>query len=328
MNDLDILIRLDDWPKVQEIYFSLGYIPLGFGWGGEKGKAAKYSHTGLSYISSDFHCITGTQWGLKSPTSKYTVKSENIWQSTSEFYFNGLTINKLSTEFNLLHLILHMGVYKCGIRDCMDVYNLLLSDQNFDEDKFVELCKKSNAIDKAHFTLQLANLCSGSINDSLLQNLKPINNNFLNRRLNSRLRMTEESGDMQLSYNDYFHEVEMTVFYFSIFHHFHKKLLLYLRLFRLMIWPKASLLQKMADFVSFPSMSKWLITRIKGPYYTFSLIGEEIGLKVTILLFAKMFFDTIISIKNYFFKKESYFGYLKKRGLNPDEIKRAVKEIQ
>ncbi len=328
MNDFDMLIHLEDWPKVQEIYFKLGYIPLGFGWGGEKGKAAKYSHAGLSFISPNFQCITGTQWGLKSPTSKYTVQADDIWQNTKEFEFGGLEIRQLSAEYNLLHLILHMGIYKCGIRDCMDIYNLLLSEEHFNENKFVELCKKSDAVDKAWFTLQLTNLCSGSIPESLLEKLSPVKKNFLGKRLDSRLKMALKTGDMQLSYNDYFHEVEMTVFYFSLYHHFHKKLFLYLYLVKLMFWPKANLLQKMADFSSDPGVLKWIGARIKAPFLTFSLIGEEIGLKITLLLFVKMLFDTIISVKNYFIKKETYFEYLKNRGLNPDDIKRAVKEIQ
>jgi hypothetical protein len=157
MNDFDMLIRAGDWPKVQEIYFRLGYIPLGFGWGGEKGKAAKFSHAGLSFISPDFTCITGTQWGLKSPTSSYKVNIDNIWKAVKDFDFNGLNIHRLSTEYNLLHLILHMGLYKCGIRDCMDVYNLLLSSKDFDEDKFVTICRQSGATDKAVFTLRLTN---------------------------------------------------------------------------------------------------------------------------------------------------------------------------
>jgi len=328
MNDFDMLIHLDDWPKVQEIFFRLGYIPLGFGWGGEKGKAAKYSHAGLSFMSPNYKCITGTQWGIKSPTSKYTIKAADIWKETLDFEFNGLKIKQLSPEYNVLHLILHMGVYKIGIRDCMDIYNLLLADENFKENKFIELCKKSNAVDKAWFTLQLTNLCSGTTSLSLLEKLRPEKENFLVRRLNARLRMSEKTGDMQLSYNDYFHDVEMVVFTISIFPEFHKKLFLYFKLFKIMFWPKAELLLKLSDYTAFPGIFKWVGARFKAPYYTFSLIGEEIGIKITILLFVKTFFDILISLKNYILKKESYIEYLTNRGLNVEEIKNAVKEIQ
>jgi hypothetical protein len=60
----------------------------------------------------------------------------------------------------------------------------------------------------------------------------------------------------------------------------------------------------------------------------FSLIAEEIGWKFSLLLFVKLFFDTLFSLKNYFFKQESYFSYLKKIGINPSEIEKVVKNIQ
>src|SRR5690606_24702836 len=62
MNDFDILIHLKDWDRIQDIYLELGYIPLGFGWSGEKEKPAKFSHVGMSFISPDLSCIMGSQW--------------------------------------------------------------------------------------------------------------------------------------------------------------------------------------------------------------------------------------------------------------------------
>lgn len=32
MNDFDILIKKEDWDRIQDVYLRLGYIPLGFGW--------------------------------------------------------------------------------------------------------------------------------------------------------------------------------------------------------------------------------------------------------------------------------------------------------
>ncbi|MBN1182875.1 MAG: nucleotidyltransferase family protein [Bacteroidales bacterium] len=328
MNDFDMLIHPADWTKVQRIYQDLGYIPLGFGWGGEKDKAAKFSHAGLSYISPNHHCITGTQWGLKSPTSKYTVPLDDLWKNTSSFTFEGVPIRQLSTPYNLLHLILHMGTFKCGIRDCMDIYNLMLADKNWDKDYFIDICRLSNAVDKAWFTLQLTNFCSDAVPSTLLEKLKPKKRSFLVRRYYSRRKMAEKTGDMQLSYNDYFHEVEMTVFYFSLIHTFHQKGYFYCRLLRQMLWPKRDVVKKLSDLTGKPGFRERLKARLKAPYMVFALIGEEIGVGVVILLFIKMFLDTIISLKNYIFKKESYFTYLKNRGINPEEIKRVVKGIQ
>jgi hypothetical protein len=328
MNDFDMLIRVQDWKKVQEIYLKLNYIPLGFGWGGEKGEVARYSHAGLSYISPNYCCITGTQWGIKSPTSSYKIDIDEAWTTASNFMFDGIEVKQFSAEYNLLHLILHMGIYKCGIRDCMDVYNLLLSEQKFDEDYFVEICYKANAVDKAFFTLKLTDLCCGSISKTLIEKLIPNTKSFLYSRLEERLKMAETTGDMQLAYNDCFHEIEMTVFYFSLFSTFHRKIWLFLRMLVQLFWPDNDLVIKLSALSGKINLWQKVKARIKAPYLVFSLISEEIGSGITTLLLLKMFFDSIISIKNYFVKKESYFEYLKNKGIDSNAIQKAVKNIQ
>ncbi|MGB0949339.1 MAG: nucleotidyltransferase family protein [Marinirhabdus sp.] len=82
MNDFDILIHANDWVKVQTIYEELNYIPLGFGWAGEKQKPANFSHVGTPFISSNFLCIVGTQWGIKAPTARYKVDINKVWKNT------------------------------------------------------------------------------------------------------------------------------------------------------------------------------------------------------------------------------------------------------
>jgi len=328
MNDFDMLVHLSDWPKIQEIYQKLGYIPLGNGWSGEKGDAAKFSHAGLSFLSPNYKCITGTQWGLKSPTSKYKVDINDLWATALDFDYHGVGVKQLSAEYNILHLILHMGTYKCGIRDCMDIYNLMLTGKNIDYTKLADILKQSNTADKAWFTLNLTDKCSDAVDKSFLNELNPAKKSFLVRRLESRLKMSERTGDMQLSYNDQFHEVEMIVFYFGLFHVFHKKVYFFLKLVRQMFFPPKSLAYKLSDLDENSGFFKKIKARIKSPYFVFSLIGEEIGMKITFLLFVKLMVDTLLSVRFYFVKKEVYFEYLRKRGIDPKDIRRVVKGIQ
>ncbi len=328
MNDFDMLIRPGDWVKAQEIYDSLGYIPLGFGWSGEKQEAASFSHAGMSFISPDFHCITGTQWGLKSPTSRYNKEIiGDIWKTTEETDYCGLKLKKLSPEYNLLHLILHMGLYKIGIRDCMDVYNLL-AVETIDEDEFLRIASEANAVSKSWFTLMLTHHCSGSVSPTLLSALERNAGGFIRRRLEKRLKMAERTGDMQLSYNDYFHDVEMVVFSFNLYSRFHEKVPYFLRVFAMMFWPKRELALKFCDRTDRPTLWNRLVARLKGPYFTFSLIGEEIGLGVTMLLFVKLFADLLLSVQFYFRRREDYFSYLEKRNVDPEAIRAVVRNIQ
>jgi len=328
MNDFDILVHKEDWVKVQNIYHKLGYIPLGFGWSGEKKEAAKFSHTGISFISPNFQCIVGTQWGLKSPTTKYNDLIDLAWTQTEPFDFYGVPVKKLSTPFNLLHLVLHLGIFKCGIRDCMDIYNLLLTDKEIDKTEISELFRNANASDKAYFALVLSNLCSKSIPNELLQEVKPQKNGFVMKRLKKRLKAAEEAGDLHISYNDYFQDIEKNVIYFNLFTKFHQRIGFLAKIIRQIYFPKAKIALRLSDSLHKPTFANLLKARLKAPYYVFSLIAEEIGWKFSLLLFVKLFFDTLFSLKNYFFKQESYFSYLKKIGINPSEIEKVVKNIQ
>jgi len=327
MNDFDILIHKKDWDRVQYIYLRMGFIPLGFGWGGEKEKPADYSHVGMAFISPDYSCIMGSQWGLKSPTSSYNVNMEDVWSSAIEFNFEGLKLKALSNEYTLLHLILHMGIYKCGIRDCMDVYNLILV-KDIDQSKFLQIVKESKSLDKAYFTLSMSNLCVKTFSEDLMRKLIGSNRGYLKRRANKRIHSADISGDFQISYNDYFQDIEKDVIYFNLFSQFHLKFPFYLKILKKIYFSNSATRLKLSDKAHSPAIWNKLIGLFKAPYYIFSLIAQEIGWKFTVLLFLKLFVDLISSPINYIFKKESYFDYLKSRGIDPKEIANAVKNIQ
>lgn len=327
MNDFDILVRREDWDRIQDIYLGLGYIPLGFGWSGEKEKPAKFSHVGMSFISPDYKCIIGTQWGLKSPTAGYTVNIDEAWSESVEFTFCNVPVRALSPEYNLLHLVLHMGVYKCGIRDCMDVYNLVLK-QSFNEEKFFRIVQQAGALEKAWFTLNLCQLCCAALRPDFLTRFNTKKNHFLNRRLKMRLRVAVKQPDFQVSYNDYFQDIEKVVIYFNLFPKFHRKFVLYLKVLQLIYFPKKEVCLKLSDRYPNDSLLEGFMARLRAPYLVFSLIAQEIGWKFTVLLFVKLWVDLVISLKNYILPSESYFDYLKKRGIDPKEIVAAVKDIQ
>ncbi len=328
MNDFDMLVHMEDWGRIQDIFFGLDYIPLGFGWSGEKQEPTKFSHTGIPFISRNYHCITGTQWGLKSPTARYTVDLDEAWAQSRDFDFYGLKLKQLSPSYNLLHLILHMGVYKCGIRDCMDVYNLLQQHPDLDEDELVDLFARSNATDKARFTLQLTDLCAEVVSPTLLEKLDQPRGGYLPRRLASRQQLVEKTGDMQHAYHDYFQDIEHTLFNFNLYPRFHQRLYSFFKLNGLIVWPRSEIMRKLSDLTPDASLGQKIQARIKAPYLVFALIAEEIGWGITMLLFAKLSVDLVMSLKNYFVKQPSYLDYLKERGVNPKDIMKAVKEIQ
>ncbi|MDH5609558.1 MAG: nucleotidyltransferase family protein, partial [Cyclobacteriaceae bacterium] len=298
MNDFDILIHAADWIRAQDVYVSLGYIPLGFGWSGEKQKPARFSHVGMSYISPDYSCIVGTQWGLKSPTTPYRIQAGELWDTSQDFDFYGLPVRQLSTLNNLLHLTLHMGLYKCGIRDCMDVYNLLLAEP-VDRAQWDKRVSEVNAVDKSQFTLSVSNWCSGTL-DPLVTDLRSVGNSFIARRLKKREAVYRQTGDIQDSYNDYFQDVEKVVIYFNLFPAFHKKVIFYVKILKMIFWPSSDMAGKLSDVPHLNTWASRFRARISAPFLVFSLIAQEIGWTFTFLLFVKLFVDLLFSLKNYF----------------------------
>ena len=327
MNDFDILIKKEDWEKIQSIYLEMGYIPLGFGWSGEKETPAKFSHVGMAFISPDLTCIIGSQWGLKSPTAGYNVDINQAWETASNFNFSGVESKSLSVEFNLLHLMLHMGIYKCGIRDCMDIYNLARV-KNVDLNKLSELIHVSEMSRKARFTLVLSNFCAAEFEPKFIDSIASSNAGYTNRRLKGRVKVQQENGDFQSSYIDYFQDIEKQVINFALFPKFHKKLPYYFKILRLVYLPKTAICLKLNDKYHRPTRWNKIVARIKAPHLTFALIAQEIGWKFTILLFMKLFLDLLISIKNYVVRKDSYFDYLKQKGIDPMPIQKIVDDIQ
>ena len=220
-----------------------------------------------------------------------------------------------------------MGIYKCGIRDCMDLYNLMRT-ATIDESKLMQLIHHANAEQKTLFTMTLSNLCCPVFEKKIIDKIAVKPKGFVGRRLNKRLKTEESTKDFQSSYNDYFQDVEKKVIYFNLFPKFHLKLFYYSKILRLIFFPETQVALKLNDKTHAPHFWNKCISRLKTPYFVFSLISQEIGWKFTILLFVKLFFDLLFSVKNYFVKSESYFDYLTQRGIDPQDIEKAVKQIQ
>ncbi|MDJ1505912.1 nucleotidyltransferase family protein [Xanthocytophaga agilis] len=330
MNDFDILIKREDWSKVHKIYLDLGFIPLGFGWSGEKEKETKFSHTAIPFISPDFTCIIGTQWGLKSPTTSFTINMQDAWDTALPFSFETVLCKQLSPAYNLLHLILHMGIYKCGIRDCMDVYNLLAATSwnVADTQALFDLIEKTGATEKARFTLEMCNLCTNTIPKAWLERMPVKDSSFISTRLKKRKEMFAETGDIHNSYNDYFQDIEKNVIYINLFPKFHHRLPLYGKILRMLYFPDIGHSLKFIDKFHSPTIANKIKGRIQGPWFSFAIIAEEVGWKVTSLLFVKLFFDVMLSPVNYVLAKDSYFDYLRKKNIDPAEIKKVVSNVQ
>ena len=327
MNDFDILIKKEDWSKIQDIYQKLNFIPLGFGWTGEKHQATNFSHTGIPYISRNLKCMIGSQWGLKAPTSSYKFNINEIWETAEDYNFKGIKVKKLSAKNNLLHLVLHLGVYKCGVRDCMDIYNLLLTE-DIEKYNFAKIFIEANGLDKAFFAFNLCHKMA-NIPDSeilnLVDNTKP---SLLKKIYHKRIKAIGESQNWQVSYNDYFQDIEKNVVYFNIYHEFHVKLKIYVRIIQQIYFPTSEMALKFIEKSHQPIILNKIKAFFIAPFYVLALLAEEIGLQATLYILVKLFFNLIGSISNYFIPKQNYFDYLEKQNIDPKTVKNLVNNVQ
>lgn len=128
MNDVDLLVRPADVPRITAVYRRLGYFPVAERVGDKPELNQKFSHHLPPYVSRELDCVLGTQWGLKSPLAGLKIDYPAIWERSEPFRYHGLPARKLAARDNLFHVCVHLGVFKSGLRDVMDIANLVRSE--------------------------------------------------------------------------------------------------------------------------------------------------------------------------------------------------------
>ena len=193
---------------------------------------------------------------------------------------------------------------------------------------FFQLLKKTDAIQKSRYALTMCSLCSRHIPDEWIQRLPKGKPSFINKRLRKRLEMVQETGDMHMSYNDYFQDIEKNVIHYYLFPEFHRRIYYFLRVLRFIYFPDIKHALKFIDKSHKPTLFNKIRGRVLGPWFSFSMIAQEIGWTYGILLYLKMWVDTALSPLNYILSKESYFEYLKEKNIAPSQIKKLVDNVQ
>jgi hypothetical protein len=198
----------------------------------------------------------------------------------------------------------------------------------WDEEALFTLTERAKATEKFRFTLEMCNLCTDTVPAAWLQKLPVKDRSFIGTRLRKRKEMFAETGDIHNSYHDYFQDIEKNVIYLNLFPKFHHRFHFYCKILRMIYFPDTNHSLKFIDKFHNPTTMNKIKGRVQGPWFSFSLIAQEIGWKVTCLLFVKLFFDVMLSPVNYVFPKGSYFDYLKKNNIDPDHIKKVVSNVQ
>jgi len=125
MNDLDILIRVTDAPAAMAVYRDLGMFSPRDLLGGHVTVDPERSHHLPSFVSADGALVVGTHWGLITPRAPLHVDHARIWSRVRPVDLWGAPAWAMAPEDNLHHLCIHLPLYKNGVRELADIWNLL-----------------------------------------------------------------------------------------------------------------------------------------------------------------------------------------------------------
>lgn len=146
MNDIDLLVHTSDVPRIVELYERLGYFSVGERVARRPELNLKVSHHLPPYVNRELDCILGTQWGLKSPRAGLRIDAAALWSRVEAHDYRGHPIHKLSSRDNLFHVCVHLGVFKSGLRDLMDIANLIRQESSrIDWPAFIDDVRRAGA---------------------------------------------------------------------------------------------------------------------------------------------------------------------------------------
>ena len=329
MNDIDLLVHKSDINAIYKIYDDLDYFYVGERISGNREKSDKISHLAPHFVSRDFSCIIGTQWGIKSPLSGYRIDYDGIWSRTVPLNFNGVELCMLSPEDNLLHLCLHLGRFKTSLRDMMDFYNLIrFHGDKFDWHLFYELTISSKSANPVFFALGISNfLVPIPEVNALLEKIEPLVSHKYKMAVALR---TQSLGIFLDSYSDHIQSIEKVISSFDNTEWLPEKWNYFKQIWGMIFWPQKEEFLRMNSLES-PSRIQNIKARLGMPFLIIDVIAGEIGRTIVVLLMGKTIFDLTKTIFKFpYVKKENVNSeaYARRMGIDSESIKKLMQQVQ
>ena len=329
MNDIDILVKKDQLTQVYEVYDMLNYFYIGERVSGSKKKSDKVSHLSPPYVSPNFKCVIGTQWGIKTPLSNYRIHYGQVWQRSRPISFRGIPLQVLSPEDNLHHLCLHLGFFKISLRDMMDFYNLLRAYRGtFDWDLFADIVGASKTEYPVYFAL------------SLTQYLHPQAelNTFLKRieakvNISCKRAVKWKTRDMVVflhMHSDHIQTIEKAISEFDATSYFPEKWYFFKKLWGHVWYPEREEMIRMSALYR-PSTKELFKARLTIPFKILKVIAGEVGWSLTILLKIKTVIDLSGSLLKFPFVAQEHCdskAYAERIGVPLDRLIQLKEQFQ
>lgn len=298
MNDVDFLVPKADLSQLPALYEQHGFFSIAERVGHRAEVQTKVSHHLAPYVSRDLSCVLGTQWGLKSPLLGLRLDLEAMWRRARPFDFYGIALQQLSPTDNLVHVCLHLGLFKSGLRDVMDIYNLArVAGDDLDYARFTEQIREagSGASDLAYHSLSLANaLCPLPQFERVLGELEPAVSSFMVETV--KKKTASRAVQLRLC-SGYLGVIEKAITDFNASESAPEKLNAFAQFWKLVLLPTAH----EARQVCFEPLAEGAQQRAhsyRAPVAIVRAIGAEIGGPLLALLLVKGTVDVALTALN------------------------------
>ena len=296
MNDVDFLVPKEKLAQLPALYEQLGYFALAERVGKRADVQTRVSHHLPPYVSRDLRCVLGTQWGLKSPLLGLKLDLEAMWRRARPFDFYGIPLQQLSPTDNLVHVCLHLGLFKSGLRDVMDIYNLArVAGADLDPELFTTLVLEAGASDLAYHSLSLANrLCPLPAFEWVLARLEPHVSAFMRETVEKKT--ASRSVQLRLC-SGYLTVIEKAISDFNASESAPEKLRGFAEFWSLVLRPPLHEAQQVC-FSPFSGAAELRTLRLRAPVAILRAIGAEIGGPLLALLLLKGGVDVALTALN------------------------------
>jgi Uncharacterised nucleotidyltransferase len=294
MNDVDLLVRRDDLARLPGVYRRLGYFPIAERVGDRPELNQKVSHHLPPYVHRELDCVLGTQWGLKSPLAGLKIDYDAIWSRSEPYSYRGLPVRKLSSRDNLFHVCVHLGLFKSGLRDLMDIANLIRSaSEPIDWQGFVADVRRARAQSHAVHALSLVQCIDPRPETAqALATLVPEARGFYLRA--ARKKSASRSVALRTC-SGHLTEVENAVTAFNMARRFPEKARLMGDFMDALFCAPAADARRLA-FEPEPSEACAALARVQAPVQILRAIGAEIGAGLLAGLFVKSALDLGVAL--------------------------------
>ncbi|MEQ1878965.1 MAG: nucleotidyltransferase family protein, partial [Bdellovibrionia bacterium] len=283
MNDIDILVRKEDLPKVHQVYSEFGLKTAAALSGGDARAQEKYSHHWPPYFTSDLGCVIGTHWGIASPLSGLTIDYSALWNRRVPFEFEGLKLWALEPTDFLHHLALHLHFFKVGLRELADLYNLIRGlGHRVDWARLARDVAAYGSMDRVYHSLTLVNALSPAMEiQTILKQLEPSVSDFAKREAALRVR---EPGRILRSRTSQMSKIEKAFALFSLAERPAEKAFFLFKMWKAFLFPKPREIRRMN--VSPEEAGPWALLRgyARGPYLISRVFAQDMGWKIYVLV--------------------------------------------